>query len=45
MISKDTKEDYDAARPDMDMAIQSVDFRSLAASMEFYPGSPMVLTA
>jgi hypothetical protein len=40
----DTKEDYDAARPDMDRAIQGVDFRSVDASMEIYRGSPVVWT-
>jgi hypothetical protein len=38
----DTKEDYDAARPDIDKAIQGVDFRSVDASMEIYRGSPVV---
>jgi heme-degrading monooxygenase HmoA len=40
----DTKEDYDAARPDMDKALQGADWRSLDASMEIYRGSPVVWT-
>jgi hypothetical protein len=40
----DTKEDYDTARPDMDKAIQGIDFRSVDASMEIYRGSPVVWT-
>jgi hypothetical protein len=40
----DTKEDYDAARPDMDKAIQGIDFRSVDTSMEIYRGSPIVWT-
>jgi hypothetical protein len=40
----DTKEDYNAARPDMDKAIQGIDFRSVDASMEIYRGSPVVWT-
>ena len=41
----DTKEDYDAARSDMDKALQSTDFRTLDSSMEIYRGSPVVWTA
>jgi hypothetical protein len=41
----DTKEDYDAARPDMDKALEGTDFRSLDSSMEIYRGSPAVWTA
>ena len=41
----DTKEDYNAARPDMDKAIQGVDFGTLDSSMEIYRGSPAVWTA
>jgi antibiotic biosynthesis monooxygenase len=37
----DTKEDYDAARPDMDKALGGADWRSLDASMEIYRGSPV----
>lgn len=41
----DTKEDYDAARPDMDKALEGSDPRSLDSSMEIYRGSPVVWTA
>jgi hypothetical protein len=41
----DTKEDYDAARPDMDKAIQGADFRAYDTSMEIYRGSPVAWTA
>src|ERR1700756_1145281 len=38
----DTKADYDAARPDMDKALEGADFRTVDASMEIYRGSPVV---
>ena len=41
----DTKEDYDAARPDMDKAIEGVDFRIFDSSIEIYRGSPVAWTA
>ena len=41
----DAQEDYDAARPDMDKALEGADFRSLDSSMEIYRGSPVVWTA
>ena len=41
----DTKEDYDAARPDMDKALGGADFRTLDSSMEIYRGSPVLWTA
>ena len=41
----DTKEDYDAARPDMDRALEGSDLRSLDSSMEIYRGSPVIWTA
>jgi hypothetical protein len=37
----DTKEDYDAARPDMDKALGGADWRSLDSSIEIYRGSPV----
>jgi hypothetical protein len=37
----DTREDYDAARPDMDKALGGADWRSLDSSMEIYRGSPV----
>ena len=40
----DTKEDYDAARPDMDKALEGADLRSLDSSMEIYRGSPAIWT-
>ena len=40
----DTKEDYDAARPEMDKALQGADFKAYDASMEIYRGSPVVWT-
>ena len=41
----DTKADYDAARPDMDKALEGADFRSVDSSMEIYRGSPVLWTA
>ncbi len=41
----DTKADYDAARPDMDKALEGADFRSVDSSMEIYRGSPVRWTA
>ena len=41
----DTKSDYDAARPDMDKALEGSDFRSLDSSMETYRRSPVLWTA
>jgi heme-degrading monooxygenase HmoA len=38
----DTKEDYDAARPDMNKAMAGADWRTLDASMEIYRGPPIV---
>jgi hypothetical protein len=38
----DTKADYDAARPDMDKALEGADFRSADSSMEIYRGSPVL---
>ncbi len=35
-----TKADYDAARPDMDKALEGAEFRSVDSSMEIYRGSP-----
>jgi hypothetical protein len=40
----DTKEDYDAARPDMDNALKGVDWRTLDESIEIYRGSPVAWT-
>jgi hypothetical protein len=37
----DTNADYDAARPDMDTALEGVDWHSLDASVEIYRGSPV----
>ena len=41
----DTREDYDAARPDMDKALGGADFRTLDSSMEIYRGSPIIWSA
>ena len=41
----DTKADYDTARPDMDKALGSADFRTLDSSMEIYRGSPVIWSA
>jgi len=41
----DTKADYDAARPDMDKALEGADFRTVDSSMEIYRGSPVLWTA
>jgi len=41
----DTKADYDAARPDIDKALEGADFRTLDSSMEIYRGSPMIWSA
>ncbi len=38
----DTKEDYNATRPDMEKALKGVDFKSLDSSMEIYRGFPVV---
>ena len=40
----DTKEDYDAARPDLDKALQGADFRAFDSAMEIYRGSPVLWT-
>jgi hypothetical protein len=40
----DTKEDYDAARPDMDNALKGVDWRTVDESIEIYRGSPVAWT-
>ncbi|MDA4121946.1 MAG: hypothetical protein OK456_02050 [Thaumarchaeota archaeon] len=40
----DTKEDYEAARPDMNKALEGVDFEPLDFSVEAYRGSPVVWT-
>ena len=40
----DTKDDYDAARPDLDKALQGADFRTFDASIEIYRGSPVLWT-
>jgi hypothetical protein len=37
----DTKDDYDAARPDMDKALEGTDWRTLDSSIEIYRGSPV----
>jgi hypothetical protein len=41
----DTKADYEAARPDMDKALEGADFRSVDSSMEIFRGSPVLWTA
>jgi hypothetical protein len=40
----DTKDDYDAARPDLDQALQGADFRTFDSSIEIYRGSPVLWT-
>ena len=40
----DTKEDYNAARPDLDKALQGADFRTFDSSIEIYRGSPVLWT-
>jgi len=37
----DTKADYEAARPDMDKALEGVDFEPLEYSADVYRGSPV----
>jgi Antibiotic biosynthesis monooxygenase len=37
----DSKEDYNAARPDMDKALGGADWRSLDSAIEIYRGSPV----
>ena len=40
----DTKDDYDAARLDLDKALQGADFRTFDSSVEIYRGSPVLWT-
>jgi hypothetical protein len=40
----DTKEDWQAARPDMAKALEGVDFEELDYSSEVYKGSPVLWT-
>ncbi len=40
----DTKEDWQAARPDMAKALEGVDFKELDYSAEAYRGSPVLWT-
>ena len=40
----DTKEDYDATRPDLDKALLGADFRTFDSAMEIYRGSPVLWT-
>ena len=40
----DRKEDYDAARPDLDKALAGSDIRTLDASIGIYRGSPVAWT-
>lgn len=37
----DSKDDFDAARPDMEKALEGVDFETLEHSAEAYRGSPV----
>ena len=41
---RDRKEDYDAARPDLDKALAGSDIRTLDASIAIYRGSPVAWT-
>jgi hypothetical protein len=38
----DTRSDYEAARPDMDKALEGVDFEPLEYSADVYRGSPIL---
>ena len=40
----DTKADFEAARPDMEKALEGVDFAPLEHSVEVYRGSPVIWT-
>ena len=40
----DTKDDYDATRPDLDKALLGADFRTFDSAMEIYRGSPVLWT-
>ena len=40
----DTKADFESARPDMEKALEGVDFAPLEYSVEAYRGSPVIWT-